>query len=178
MNAAYNALWTSPIGNPTHSVYDGNGGKRAIMSNCKDQGEKHYCVPRVKDLIGTLILLTVVILLSACVSDTLSTVDTQPLAEDVSYDPVQREQAVAEMREKASQPGSGELTNAFADPDGPNEAMNELDQAARIIELEYSANQNATNVTDEEMAEKQRSIRELQQKARSHYQNAVESIQN
>ena len=134
----------------------------------------------MKNLAKLLILLPVVILFSACVSDTLSQQDTQPktLAENPSYDPAQREQAVAEIREKAAQEGGGELTNAFANQDGPNEPMQASEQEQLIRELEQNAEQNANNIPDAELEAKQRSIRELQQKARSHYQNAVSNIQN
>lgn len=131
-------------------------------------------------LLATSALLLAVFMLPACVSDTLSQQDTQPqtLAETPSYDPVQREQAVAEIREKAEQEGSGELTNAFAEPDGPNEPMNSSEQAQLINELEQNAQQNSNAIPDAELEAKQRSIRELQQKARSHYNNAVNNIQN
>ena len=56
--------------------------------------------------------------------------------------------------------------------------MTESEQAARISELEQSADRNASIVSDAELAEKQRSIRELQQKARNHYNNAVNTIKN
>lgn len=124
----------------------------------------------------------VTISLSACVSDTLSTVDTQPkptpIAENVSYDPAQREQAVAEIREKAAQEGSGELTNAFADQNGPGEPMVASEQAELINQLEQNAQQNSEYISDTELEAKQQSIRELQQKARTHYNNAVSTIQN
>ena len=150
------------------------------MNNCGQEFEKSHCTPSAKNLLMVFALLAVVVALSACVSDTLSNVDTQPqpLAQNVSYDPVQRDQAIAEIRQKAEQSRDGELTNAFADPDGPNETMSEYEQAARINELEQRAIQNSSAVTDAELAEKQRSIRELQQKARSHYNNAVNTIQN
>ena len=139
---------------------------------CTTHGLKAACKP--------VLLLIAGLVLSACVSDTLSTTDTQPqpLAENVSYDPEQREQAIAEIREKADQPGSGELTNAFAEQDGPNEPMQASEQAELINQLEQNAQQNADTVTDAELAEKQRSIRELQQKARNHYDSAVSNIQN
>ncbi|MEM9332386.1 MAG: hypothetical protein AAGA53_13740 [Pseudomonadota bacterium] len=121
------------------------------------------------------------IALSGCVSDTLSTVDTQPkpvAAENVSYDPEQRAQAIAEIREKAAQSGSGELTNAFVNQDGPSEPMSASEQAQLINQLEQNATQNQKSVTDAELEAKQRSILELQQKARTHYDNAVNDIQN
>lgn len=119
---------------------------------------------------------------SACVSDTLSTVDTtpQPLAAEKppSYDPAQREQAIAEIRAKAAQPGSGELTSPYEEANGPNEPLTAQEQARKIQELKNTAAQNDAVATDSELAEKQRSIRELQQKANSHYGNAVNQIKN
>ena len=131
-------------------------------------------------------VLLAAILASACVSDTLSSVDTQPqpqaLAETQSQNPrlnpAARAQAVSEIRQKAAQPGSGQLTNAFADPDGPNVAMTPEQQAQSLRELEANARQNAGNVSDAELAEKQRSIRTLQNEAQTHYDKAVNSIQN
>lgn len=122
------------------------------------------------------------IMASACVSDTLSTVDTtpQPLAAEKppSYDPVQREQAIEEIRAKAGQPGSGELTNPYVEANGPNEPLTAQEQARKIQELKNTAAQNDAVATDSELAEKQRSIRELQNKAKSHYGNAVNQIKN
>ena len=129
-----------------------------------------------------LALLVAGILLSGCVSDTLSTVDTtpQPLAAEKppSYDPVQREQAIAEIRAKAAQPGSGELTNPYVEANGPNEPLTAQEQARKIQELKNTAAQNDAVATDSELAAKQRSIRELQNKAKSHYGNAVNQIKN
>ncbi len=129
-----------------------------------------------------MVLVFVGALASACVSDTLSNVDTtpQPLAAEKppSYDPVQREQAIAEIRAKAEQPGSGELTSPYVEANGPNEPFTPAEQAAKIAELENTSRQNDVVVTDAELAEKQRSIRELQKKANSHYGNAVKQIKN
>ncbi len=140
-----------------------------------DTGQYHSLLK-----VGAIILAAV--LFSACVSDTLSTQNTEPqtLAEEnpPSYDPVQREQAVAEIREKAAQPGSGELTNAYTEANGPNEPLTPSEQAARINELEHNAAQNNGAVSDAELASKQKSIRELQNQARNHYKNAVNTIKN
>ncbi len=126
----------------------------------------------------TLVLASVI--LSACVSDTLSNVDTQPLAAEKpqSYDPVQREQAVEEIRAKGEQPGSGELTNPYVEANGPNEPFTPQQQAAKIAELEGSATNNDVVSDDEELAAKHRSIQELQKKADSHYDNALDEIKN
>lgn len=128
---------------------------------------------------GWAIILSALVL-SACVSDTLSTQNTVPLAEQKppSYDPVQREQAIAEIREKAAQSGSGELTNVNALVDGDNEPLTPSQQAASIQELESSAARNNATVRDAELVEKQRSIRELQGQARDHYDKALNTIQN
>ena len=130
--------------------------------------------------INKLALVMLCVGLSACVSDTLSNVDTQPLAAEKppSYDPLQREQAVEEIRAKSEQQGSGELTNPYVEANGPNEPLTPQEQAAKIAELQNTSAQNEVIVTDAELAEKQRSIRELQKKAKSHYGNAVNQIKN
>jgi len=119
---------------------------------------------------------------SACVSDTLSQQDTQPqpIAEQKppTYDPAQREQAIAEIREKAEQPGSGQLTNAYVAADGPAEPLTPQEQDRKINELEKAAQQNNASVSDAELAAKQRSIRELRSQARNHYKDAVNTIKN
>lgn len=119
---------------------------------------------------------------SACVSDTLSEVDTtpQPLAAEKppSYDPVQREQAVEEIRAKGLQESSGVKTNPYEEANGPNTPLTAQEQARKIAELQNTASQNEVSVTDAELAAKQRSIRELQKKAQSHYGNAINQIQN
>ena len=124
--------------------------------------------------------LAILVALSAYVSDTLSQQDTQPqtLAEQPSYDPAQRQQAVAEIREKSTQPGSGELTSAYVTNDGPTAPLTPEEQAAKIAELERSANTNASNVSDAELAAKQQSIQDLRNKARTHYDSTINSIQN
>jgi len=129
------------------------------------------------------VLAVVAMFLSACVSDTLSTTDTQSqqLAqpqEDPSYDPVQRQQAIDEIRAKSEQPGSDELTDPFAQADGPNEPLTPQEQANKIEEMQNTAQQNNQVMTDAELAAKQRSIREMQNKAKSHYGNAIDQIKN
>lgn len=142
----------------------------------------HMNDSKIQKLTRVAILLGAGVIVSACVSDTLSSVDTtpKPLAAQKapSYDPVQREQAIKEIRAKAEQPSSGELTSPFAAADGPNRPLNAEEQARKITELQNTAAQNNAVTTDAELAEKQRSIRELQQKAQSHYGNAVGQIKN
>lgn len=121
-------------------------------------------------------------LLAGCVSSTLETVDTQPepqplAAEPTHYDPQQRDQAVAEIRAKASQP-NGELTNAFAEAEGEGELMSRDAKNRTINELETGITQESEAIPDAELSASQRSIREMQQKARSHYDSAVTEIKN
>ncbi len=122
------------------------------------------------------------VVLTGCVSDTLSQQNTQPqpLATSVStsYDPAQREQAISEIRAKAENANSGELTNAYATNDGPTTPLTAEEQAAKIAELERNAATNQGSVTDAELAAKQNSINELRSKARSHYDNALNTIAN
>lgn len=119
-------------------------------------------------------------LVSACVSDTLSQQDTTPqtVSNNPNFDPAQRDQAIAEMRAKAAQPGSGVLTNAYADGDGATRPMTSQEQASGIVELQQAAQDNAQTVTDPELEEKQRSIRQLQYEAQRHYSDAVKNIAN
>jgi hypothetical protein len=124
--------------------------------------------------------------LTACVSDTLSTTNTQPQPQAVKaasqevpdYDPVQRAEAVAEMREKAVNANSGELTNAYASQDGPNEPMLPAQSAARIQELQQAAERNESSAGANDAQAKQRQIRAMQEKARTHYGSAVQTIEN
>ncbi len=122
------------------------------------------------------------VLVSSCVSDTLSTQDTapQPLAqtETVNYDPAQRELAVQEIRAKVDAPGSGQLTSAYVTNDGPTTPLTAQEQADKIAELEQSANQNSGSVSDAELAAKQQSIRDLRNQAKTHYNSAVNTIKN
>ena len=153
---------------------------------------------------NTVKLLIAACLLTGCVStaDTLSSVNTQPTpeplqtngtgatvqtasiqtentgSEEVNYDPAQRAQAVAEIRAKSANASSGVPTNAFAQADGPNSPLSAEEQAAKITELESSATRNNASITDAELAAKQRSIKELQQKAKTHYNSAINNIKN
>ena len=117
-------------------------------------------------------------LVSGCVSDTLQVQNTQPQPAALNYDPVQRQQAINEIRAKAKQEGSGQPTNAYFNGDGPTTTMSPENQAASIRELELNASQNSGATTDSELEAKQRSIRELQSQARSHYNNALKRIEN
>ena len=136
----------------------------------------------IKILLRKAPALLALVMISACVSDTLSqqNLAPEPIAEQnqPSYDPAQREQAIAEIREKSAQPESGELTNAYATADGPNQPLTQQEQAAKILELERSAENNASQVSDQELAAKQESIRQLQNQAKTHYNNAVKQIGN
>ena len=117
-------------------------------------------------------------MLSGCVSDTLSVQNTQPEPVALRYDPAQRQQAINEIRQKAEQPGSGQLTDAYFTSNGSTTLMTAEQQAARIRELEANAAQNGQTASDAELAAKQQSIRELRSQARSHYNNALRRIEN
>ncbi len=117
-------------------------------------------------------------LVSGCVSSNVSNIDTQTTAvEELTYDPVQRTAAIEEIRAKSGET-NGELTNAFASGDGSNETLTTREQQALINELEKNSAQNSTSVEDEELTDSQRSIRAMQNKARSHYKNALSDIEN
>ena len=124
-------------------------------------------------------------LLQACVSSTLGTVkqsaSLQPQSEQtnepVNYDPVQRENAIAEMRQKASR-SSGELTNAFVNPDGPNEPMSPEHKQRLLDEMNRQAAQSENVITDSELEARQRTIAEMQNRARNHYKKTLSSIEN
>lgn len=122
------------------------------------------------------------VLLSACVSETLSTQNTapQPLAqtETLRYDQAQREQAIAEIRAKSDAPGSGQLTSAYVTNDGATTPLSAEEQAAKIAELEQSASQNSGSVPDAELAAKQQSIQDLRNQAKTHYDSAINTIKN
>lgn len=127
-------------------------------------------------------------IISACVSNTLSVENTQPAPTPIvqtdnatgndNFDPSQRALAVEEIRKKAENSSTPELTNAFSAADGPNRPLTAQEQAAKLAELNQTAAQNSGGISDAELAEKQRSIRELQAKGENHYENAVNSIQN
>jgi len=124
------------------------------------------------------------LMVSGCVSSNLGSVDTQsasavpsPHETPPAYDPLQRAQAVAEIRQKSARP-SGELTHAFASGDGPGETLDKAEQTRLITELEQAAAENSNAVSDAELTERQNAIRALQAKAKSHYKNALNTIEN
>ena len=132
-------------------------------------------------LINVLAVVFANLALCACVSDTLSQQNTQPkpiTAQNTSYDPIARENAVAEIRAKAADSGSGELTSAYVTNDGPTSPLSPEEQAAKIAELEQSAGNNSGQISDDELNATQQSIKDLQNKARTHYNSALNSIQN
>ena len=130
---------------------------------------------------ATSILLVCSIMLAACVSDTISQQETnQPLAGagNAVFDPAQRELAVQEIRAKAARSETPELTNAYANGDGPSNPMSRAEQSAGIRELSNAAQQNNTAVPDPELEAKQRSIRQMQFEGQRHYDEALKNIQN
>lgn len=133
-------------------------------------------------ILKSAVILGLPFVVSACVSNTLSQQNTQPQSiaaqSQPTYDPAQREQAIAEIRAKAQNSTSGELTHAYAIADGPTQPLSPEEQAAKIAELERNAAANGSAVSDAELDAKQRSINELRSKAKSHYNNAISTIAN
>ena len=117
--------------------------------------------------------------LGGCVSSTLNSVQQSELetTKELTYDPVAREQAVAEMRAKAEVRNT-ENSNAFASQDGPNRPLTASEADAKIRALNASTNALSTQISDEEMNAKQRSIENLRQKAKNHYSDALRKIEN
>lgn len=153
------------------------------------QGGLGFCEQEMGDgfnntcLVGLRVfaVLSVSFTISACVSDTLSQQDTQPqISRGASpqFDPIQRELAIAEMRAKSDQVATVELTNAYAENDGPTNPMSPSQQSAGIAELQQASQENNAVVTDPELEAKQRSIRQLQLEGQRHYNDAVSNIQN
>jgi len=141
--------------------------------------------------------------LSACVSNTLEVQNTQATPEpllqnaatttsdplilnseqtattqDGNYDPIQRAQAVAEIRAKAENSSTPELTSAYTVNENPNRPLTAEEQAAKLAELNRTVETQNGSITDAELEDKQRSIRELQARGQNHYESAVKSIQN
>ena len=141
--------------------------------------------------------------LYGCVSNTLSVENTQTTPEpllqnaatttqdpllqnaavtgtdqDVNYDPIQRAQAVAEIRAKVENSSTPELTTAYTVNDSPTRPLTAEEQAAKLAELNRTVETQNRGITDAELEAKQRSIRELQARGQNHYESAVKTIQN
>jgi len=142
-------------------------------------------------------LLCVSWILSACVSDTLSVENTQvaptPVVQNAaqttgatqptdtsnaSYDPIQRAQAVAEIRAKADNSSTPGLTNAYTVSEGSTRPLTAEEQAAKLAEINRTVEAKNLGISDAELEAKQRSIRELQARGQNHYEKAVTTIQN
>ncbi|GEM_PF-6718675 len=85
--------------------------------------------------------------------------------------------AIAEMRAKGQQT-SGQKTHIGALPETAASQLTTAERAKKSAELAKKVTEANSEVTDGEVASKQASIRRLQQKAKNHYQSAVNAIEN
>ncbi|MGB7286154.1 MAG: hypothetical protein WBC71_04405 [Salaquimonas sp.] len=88
-----------------------------------------------------------------------------------------RAQGIQEMRSKA-EGRSGEKTHIGALPEPAAQQLSAEEQAQKANELKAAAAEASASVSDAEIDSKQNSIRRLQKKARSHYDDAVQGIEN
>ncbi|MFK5977941.1 MAG: hypothetical protein QM488_03535 [Rhizobiaceae bacterium] len=137
---------------------------------------------RTRNLCAMMALFVVGFSAGGCVSSSLNSVQQSEVAtsietDDPAYDPIAREQAVAEMRAKADAKNT-ENANAFLSQDGPNRPLTASEADAKIRALNASTSDLSTRISDEEMDAKQRSIAELRRKAKSHYSDALRKIEN
>lgn len=132
-----------------------------------------------RNLCAIMALLFVGFLASGCVSSTLNSVQQSELDtnKELSYDPVAREQAVAEMRAKAAELNT-QSSNAFASQENTNHPLTASEADAKIRALNASTAELGTQISDEEMDAKQRSIAALRRKAKNHYSDALRKIEN
>lgn len=91
--------------------------------------------------------------------------------------PTAREQAVQEIRAKAAHT-SGQKTQIGELPDTAAPQLTPAEQAQKQQQLKQAAAEASASVSDAEVQSKQESIRRLQNRARSHYDNAIDSIEN
>lgn len=135
-----------------------------------------------RNLCAMIALLSVALMTGGCVSSALDSVGSSEIATDsppkeLSFDPAAREQAVAEMRAKAADQ-SNENANAFQSQDNAVRPLSASEADEKIRALNASTSESSTQITDEELDAKQRSIAELRHKAKSHYSDALKKIEN
>lgn len=128
-----------------------------------------YCV--------LVMLIISTVLVSGCVSSTLDSAKPETVEKTPTYDPVARAKAIAEMREKAADT-SGKKTSAFQTPETSVRPLTTSEANGRIQELNSNSSSLADQLTDEELIDKQRSIEEMRIKAQTHYEDALDKIEN
>ena len=92
-------------------------------------------------------------------------------------DEVARQRAIAEMRAKGQQT-SGHKTTFGALPETATSQLTDAERQQKALELAEKAEAVNEMISEGEVESKQQSIRRLQQKAKSHYKNAIENIEN
>ena len=126
-----------------------------------------------------IIVLCFLVALGGCVSSSLNSVkNTEPAVQkEPDYDLALREEAVAEMRAKAENK-SGKKTNVFRNQDGPGKPLSQSQINARMRELNSIAEAQENTVSDDEVAAKKRTIKELRKRANTHYEDRLEKIES
>ena len=92
-------------------------------------------------------------------------------------DPAKRQQALEEIRAKAAA-SSGEKTRIGTVPEAASEQMSLQEQSAIAAELEESRRATGSELSDAEVEARKAAIRRLQQKGKTHYERALDSIEN
>ncbi|WP_075996512.1 hypothetical protein [Salaquimonas pukyongi] len=104
-------------------------------------------------------------------------VDRDAAATGSVGDPVKRQQAVDEIRSKAAA-SSGQKTQIGAVPGSATGQMSAQEQADIAAKLEDSRQATGAELSDAEVEARKAAIRRLQQKGKSHYDRALEAIEN
>ena len=92
-------------------------------------------------------------------------------------DEAARQRAIAEMRAKG-QKTSGQKTTIGALPEPATSQLTDVEREQKARELSEKVDAVNETISEGEVETKQQSIRRLQQKAKSHYENAIENIEN
>ena len=92
-------------------------------------------------------------------------------------DEAAKQRAIAEMRAKG-QKTSGQKTTIGALPETATSQLTDAEREQKARELAEKVDAVNQTITESEVETKQQSIRRLQQKARSHYDSAIENIEN
>ncbi|MCB1416939.1 MAG: hypothetical protein KDJ64_11060, partial [Nitratireductor sp.] len=92
-------------------------------------------------------------------------------------DPVKRQQAINEIRTKAAT-SSGQKTQIGAVPASATEQMSSQEQADMASQLENSRQATGDALSDAEVEARKATIRRLQKKGQTHYQQTLDAIEN
>jgi len=92
-------------------------------------------------------------------------------------DPAKRQQALEEIRAKAAA-SSGEKTHIGAVPEAASRQLSSEEQSAIAADLENSRKAADSQLSDAEVEARKAAIRRLQQKGQTHYERAIDSIEN